>query len=154
MHGRAAALVISAGRPGLYMWVAEDPTTGSGSFTATGAGANTAGSGAAFAQPLEWTGFNVAAHHNAAFGDTSLHFSSDTPGGDETTSYTGMVPLPGEGEGGDEDEREDEDEGESAVLLSYDRLANGWSPAPWPPSPLTRGASAIFTVKVNIGRNK
>ena len=86
-------LVISAGRPGLYMWVAEDPTTGSGSFTATGAGANTAGSGAAFAQPLEWTGFNVAAHHNAAFGDTSLHFSSDTPGGDETTSYTGIAEV-------------------------------------------------------------
>ena len=118
-------LVVSSGRPGLYVWAAKDPTS---------AGAAGASVPPTVALPLAWHGFNLADHHNSAYNDSSLHFSSSTPGADETTSYTGMVAVPGE----------------NAVLVSYDRLANGWDPAPWPPSPLTRGASALFTVKLTI----
>ena len=62
-------------------------------------------------------------------------YSSDTPGSNETTSYTGMVVTP--------------DRHGDAVVVSYDRLANGWSPAPYPPRG-GRGLSALFTVRINI----
>jgi hypothetical protein len=35
--------------------------------------------------------------------------------------------------------------GENAVIVSYDRLANGWNPAQWPAQ-----KSAIFVVKLTI----
>ena len=98
-------LVISSGRPGLYVWVADDP-------------------------PTRWTSFNLAEHHNNAFPDASFHYSNSNPGGDETTSYTGMA-LQGLGNNG--------------VIVTYDYLANGWNPAPWP-----RKKSAIFSVRIDI----
>tara|TARA_B110000208_G_scaffold179614_2_gene228584 strand:- start:5271 stop:6548 length:1278 start_codon:yes stop_codon:yes gene_type:complete len=117
-------LVVSAGRPGLYLWAAVDPT-------AQGVPGS---SGAA----LTWQGFNIAAHHNAAVTDPSLKYSSDTPSSSETTSYTGMVHILAS---------------ESGVVVSYDRLANGWSPAPYPPPASGgKGLSALFTVRVNISK--
>lgn len=97
-------LVLSTGRPGLWVWVADDP-------------------------PTEWVPFNLAAHHNAVITDPKLRFASDVPSTSGTTSYTGMVPVPGTDD----------------VIVSYDRLANGWSPAPWPEE-----VSAIFTVRVTV----
>ena len=116
-------LVVSGGRPGLYLWVAADPTLNGGG-----------GGGPNATAPLAWEGFNLAAHHNAAVTDPSLRYSSDTPGGSETTSYTGMVVTP--------------DLNGDAVVVSYDRLANGWSPAPYPPG--GQGLSALFTVRITI----
>ena len=96
--------MLSTGRPGLWLWVAEDP-------------------------PTTWRPFNLAAHHNAAYPDRDLHFKDTVPGDSETTAYTGMVALADE----------------NAVLVSYDRLANGWDPAPFPSE-----RSAIFTVRVDV----
>ena len=98
-------LVISTGRPGLFVWVANDPPEDG------------------------WTPFNLAAHHNAALNDSKWHFGSIVPPTSETTSYTGMVAVPGSDD----------------VIVSYDRLANGWSPAPWPSE-----ASGIFVVRVSF----
>ena len=117
-------LVVSAGRPGLYLWVAVDPTSSGSAGNASAA--------------LTWEGFNLAAHHNAAVTDPSLRYSSDTPSGAETTSYTGMEHVVSADY--------------CAVVVSYDRLANGWSPAPYPPAPGGKGLSAIFTVQVNISK--
>ena len=122
-------LVVTAGRPGLYLWVAEDPTA----RRRAGAG----GAGSNLTAPLTWQGFNIAAHHNAAVTDPALRYSTDTPGSTETTSYTGMVVTP--------------DRNGNAVVVSYDRLANGWSPAPYPPPPRGgHGVSALFTVRITI----
>ena len=122
-------LVVSAGRPGLYLWAAVDPTApGSSGVTRT----------ASATAALTWQGFNIAAHHNAAVADPSLRYSSDTPSSSETTSYTGMVQILAS---------------ESGVMVSYDRLANGWSPAPYPPPASGgKGLSALFTVRVNISK--
>lgn len=117
-------LVVSSGRPGIYIWIAQDPTAkwmhGSNvedPHTIT----------------MQWHGFNIAAAHNLLYHDTDLHFSSVTPSQDETTSYTGLVSI----------------QNENAVIVSYDRLANGWNPAPFPPG--NRGLSAIFTIRLDIG---
>ena len=98
-------LVLSTGRPGVFVWAAEDPPTNG------------------------WTPFNVAVHHNAAYPNASFHYASPVPTTQETTSYTGLVSFPGTND----------------VLLSYDYLANGWNPAPWP-----NAASAIFTVRITV----
>lgn len=117
-------LVVSAGRPGLYLWVAVDPTS--------------PGSVADVSAALTWKGFNIAAHHNSAVTDPSLRYSSDCPSNDETTSYTGMEHIVSADY--------------YAIVVSYDRLANGWSPAPYPPAPGGKGLSAVFTVQVNISK--
>ena len=62
-------LVISTGRPGLVVWVADDP-------------------------PTKWTPFNVTQHHNAAYPNATLHYKWPI----ETTAYTGMVAVPGKNE--------------------------------------------------------
>ena len=62
-------LVISAGRPGVFVWVAHDP-------------------------PTEWTGFNITEHHNRAYPNRSLHYSWPI----HTSSYTGMVAVPDQNE--------------------------------------------------------
>ena len=79
----------------------------------------------------------MAAQHNALCRDARLRFSSGRPGPAETTSYTGMAALPGG----------------RAVLLSYDRLAAGWEPAPFPPKE-AGDLSALFTMRVNITRRR
>jgi hypothetical protein len=93
---------------------------------------DTAAAAAAGSAGSEWTAFNIAAHHNQVVADPALRYTSTTPSSRETTAYTGMVAVPG---------------GENAVIVSYDRLANGWNPAPFP-----SGVSAIFTVRINITR--
>jgi hypothetical protein len=102
---QSGQLVLSTGRTGLWVWVADDPPTAG------------------------WTPFNLAAHHNAAVADPSLRFTSDNPTTSGTTSYTGLVAVPGTDD----------------VIVSYDRLANGWNPAPYPSA-----VSAIFTVRISI----
>jgi hypothetical protein len=69
--------------------------------------------------PLIWSSFNVAAAHNGLVADSSLHFPpgfvSGTSNVTLSTSYTGLVQLAAD-----------------RLLLSYDRLGNGWDPAPGP----------------------
>eukprot|EP00041_Stephanoeca_diplocostata_P012298 m.206241 g.206241 ORF g.206241 m.206241 type:complete len:414 (+) comp18895_c0_seq2:210-1451(+) len=103
-------VVISTGRPGIFLWASGVHFTGDDSVGG-------------------WTGFNLAAHHNARYSNTALHYHDVIPSTKETTSYTGLVTIPG---------TED-------VLVSYDRLANGWNPAPWPSA-----ASAIFVVRITV----
>jgi hypothetical protein len=80
-----------------------------------------------------WERFNLAEHHNSLVPETSLHYNDRFCTGRETfqpyqsTSYTGMEVI-----------------GPDEVLISYDRLGNGWggSPGPW------GEADAVFTVRV------
>ncbi len=69
-----------------------------------------------------WQPVNLGEHHNAALTDPALHFPAAfcAARGDAhaSTSYTSMVSL-----------------GHGQVLLSYDRLGNGWSGAPGPLGP-------------------
>lgn len=66
----------------------------------------------------QWERLNLAEHHNALIEDASLHYSeqfcrperTDPP---QSTSYTCMQRI-----------------GPDEVLISYDRLGNGWSGAP------------------------
>ena len=112
------ALVLSSGRSGLYVWAAADPPSGPQSA-------------------FEWTRFNVAASHNAAMADPASRFRSDTPDQSETTGYTGMVIAAEEGVDGD---------GQCcSVILTYDRLANGWDPAPYPDA-----RSEIFAMRIAV----
>ena len=108
------------------MWAGKDPSVGESGQP----------SGAASTGDIKWQGFNLAAHHNAAYPDPAMHYPSDRPGGacpGGTTSYTGMVVVPGE----------------NAVFVSYDRLANGWNPARWPPVH-AGDVSGLFTVRLNV----
>ena len=65
---KSGRLVLSAGRPGIYLYTASDP-------------------------PTEWSRFNIAAAHNKLVVQRNLSFVSDIPGGgvNGTTSYTGMA---------------------------------------------------------------
>jgi hypothetical protein len=111
-------LVLSTGRPGIFVYVAEDPPP-----EVSGVG--------------RWQRFNIAAAHNALISDPTLAFSSivtdDTIPGHKingTTSYTGMVAVPDANE----------------VLVSYDRLGNGWGP-------LEEGeASAVMVMRLSVER--
>lgn len=81
----------------------------------------------------EWQSLDLAAHHNATFPDRALHFAPDCLGAQSagepahTTSYTCMKAI-----------------GPDQVLLSYDRLGNGWQGAPGPRGP----CDAVFAVRV------
>ena len=81
-----------------------------------------------------WHPINLAEHHNVTFPNPELHFAEPCVGasGDDlryTTSYTGMVAT-----------------GPDEVLVSYDRLGNGWkgAPGPWGPH------DTVFTVRVHL----
>jgi hypothetical protein len=82
-----------------------------------------------------WHAVDLAAHHNRSVDDTSLHFGPECAGGGSegtpayTTSYTCMKAV-----------------GPDQVLLSYDRLGNGWhgAPGPWGPE------DAVFVVRVKV----
>jgi hypothetical protein len=81
-----------------------------------------------------WTPINLAEHHNRALSNADLHFGApcvEISGGylDHTTAYTGLVPI-----------------GPDEVLVSYDRLGNGWEGAPGP-----RGAhDTVFSVRARL----
>ena len=65
-------VVLTAGRPGIYLWVSADPQAG------------------------RWTRWSLIANHNAKYGDATMHYASNDAGVAEaggTTSYTGLVPL-------------------------------------------------------------
>lgn len=80
-----------------------------------------------------WERFNLADHHNASTAASNLRYNDRFCEGQEmfdpyqSTSYTGMQEL-----------------GPDEVLVSYDRLGNGWqgSPGPWGKT------DAVFTVRV------
>lgn len=81
-----------------------------------------------------WEPFNLAEHHNAALPDATMHYSSafcEAKGIEpaQSTSYTGMIHI-----GGNE------------ALICYDRLANGWEPAPGP----WGDESAVFCARIRI----
>ncbi len=52
---------------------------------------------------------------------------------------------------GDGDQSDSGGDDVNAVIISYDRLANGWQPAPFPPG--RRGLSALFTMRVEVSRS-
>lgn len=80
-----------------------------------------------------WVKLNLAEHHNALVRDAGLHYSAAFCGAEEavkpaqSTSYTCMKAL-----------------GPDEVLISYDRLGNGWQPAPGP----WGETSAVFALRV------
>jgi len=100
------ALVISCGRPGLFIWFSTDP------------------------RGEHWEPFDLMAHHNEEMGEAhqispgkyglepvtreqyyTVHHNFDLP--DQTTSYTSMLEVePGR------------------LLLVYDRMPYGWMPVP------------------------
>ena len=100
------ALVISCGRPGLFIWFSTDP------------------------RGEHWEPFDLMAHHNSEMGEAhqispgkyglepvtreqyyTVHHSFDQP--DQTTSYTSMLEVePGR------------------LLIVYDRMPYGWMPVP------------------------
>ncbi|MDE0141289.1 MAG: sialidase family protein [Caldilineaceae bacterium] len=100
------ALVISCGRPGLFIWFSTDP------------------------RGEHWVPFDLMAHHNAEMGEAhqispgkyglepvtreqyyTVHHNFDQP--DQTTSYTSMLEVePGR------------------LLIVYDRMPYGWMPVP------------------------
>ena len=127
-------LVISTGRQGQFLWVADDP-------------------------PESWTPWNVAAHHNRNFakgappGGEEIYQNltyfdwerrrEDFPqsgrqpphawneAGSGTTAYTGLVNLPGTND----------------VVLCYDKNGHAWAPYPG-----DGDKSAVFAVRVTIER--
>ena len=100
------ALVISCGRPGLFIWFSTDP------------------------RGEHWEPFDLMAHHNSEMGEAhqispgkyglepvtreqyyTVHHNFDLP--DQTTSYTSMLEVePGR------------------LLIAYDRMPYGWMPVP------------------------
>jgi hypothetical protein len=107
-------IVLTSGRPGLFLWVCPD---GKGNH---------------------WERFNLAAHHNAAFLEASLHYSETFCQADpqvnpaQSTSYTGLLAI-----------------SPDDVLVCYDRLGNGWvgAPGPWGET------DAVFCVRLKLTRN-
>ena len=72
-------LVLTAGRPGIWLWVATDP-------------------------PTRWVSWDLTKHHNDNYPDTAHHYNLSTFDNDygkphtpvsQTTSYTGMAVVPG-----------------------------------------------------------
>jgi hypothetical protein len=84
-----------------------------------------------------WHAVDLADHHNAAVPDPAMHFGPGCSGATSegspaySSSYTCMKAI-----GGDR------------VLISYDRLGNGWvgAPGPW------GEVDSVFVVRVRAGR--
>eukprot|EP01052_Picozoa_sp_SAG31_P013386 SAG31_NODE_803_length_12003_cov_25.248593_11_plen_418_part_00 len=124
----SGVLVLTGGRPGINMWAS-----------------NTKG--------LHWSRFNLAAEHNrllrAAGADQSLLFDEQVVNADgphfprahpepQTSSYTGLVEA-----------------ADGAMVISYDRLANGWKDRLWRKNgTLAPGcwgsADVLFTMRVRL----
>ena len=112
------ALLLTGGRPGLFLWTSTD-------------GGDT------------WQAHNLAAAHNQGVSQPADRFgaavvnvtSAADPRADppQTSSYTGLALL-------------QQSAGAATVLVSYDRLANGWSgpPGPWGP------CDTLFTMRVHL----
>jgi hypothetical protein len=84
----------------------------------------------------KWERVNLAEHHNALVSDASLRYPDEHVQGKyaepaQSTSYTGMALV-----------------GPDEVLVSYDRLGNGWAGAPGP----WGEKDAIFCVRVKAER--
>ncbi|MBI2192263.1 MAG: exo-alpha-sialidase [Planctomycetes bacterium] len=84
-----------------------------------------------------WQRVNLAEHHNAMVRDPALRYDPafcEASGKEKpalSTSYTGMKAV-----------------GPDEALVSYDRLGNGWSPAPGP----WGKESVVFTVRIRATR--
>ena len=72
-------LVLTAGRPGIWLWITSDP-------------------------PARWTPWDLTKHHNENYPDAAHHYNLTTFENDygkphtpvlQTTSYTGMAVVPG-----------------------------------------------------------
>ena len=86
-------------------------------------------------QGQRWERFNLADHHNALFPDPAMHYSdrfraaSERVRPDQSTAYPGMIAV-----------------GPEEVLISYDRLGNGWTGAPGP----WGETDAVFCVRLQV----
>ena len=88
-----------------------------------------------------WASWNLAVHHNSYFTDPHKRYSEAfVRGSGDTvlsTSYTSMIVLPGRSD---------------TVLVCYDRLGNGWDPAPGPYGPFTAVYCTRLTFRLNAAR--
>ena len=84
-----------------------------------------------------WERVNLGAHHNTLIDDQDQRFSAAfcrAENGEDpamSTSYTSVMPL-----------------GAAAMIVTYDRLANGWSEAPGPNGQVSRVFSMVLQVSV------
>ena len=107
------ALVLTCGRPGLFLWLCTD-----------GKGEN-------------WEVLNLGAHHNECIEHEAERFSeqfcSAESDGDPaiSTTYTGIMPWKSDG-----------------LIVTYDRLANGWFGAPGPNGDFDRVFSVVLKISV------
>ncbi len=107
------ALVLTCGRPGIFLWLCTD---GKGE---------------------KWEALNLGAHHNEC---TELEghrfpemFCSAESDGDPAiiTTYTGIMPWKSDG-----------------LIVTYDRLANGWSSAPGSNGDFDRVFSVVLKISI------
>ena len=107
------ALVLTCGRPGIFLWLCTD---GKGE---------------------KWEALNLGAHHNKCTEHQPHRFSEafckGKSDGDPaiSTTYTGIMPWKSDG-----------------LIVTYDRLANGWSGAPGPNGDFDRVFSVALKVSV------
>jgi hypothetical protein len=137
------ALVLTAGRPGIGLWLADGRADAAASASASARG----GPGP---PPLAWKFYNLAREHNALMGsgaDPDLLY----PAGDvNVINSTSKVPIPAltkaytglETIGCD-------NYGNCTLVVSYDRLANG-NAGPDPPPTPHGSADAAFTMRVTV----
>ena len=138
----SGALVLTAGRPGIGLWLADGRSAGAGP------------------EPMSWEFYNLAQEHNKLAGsaDSGILYpapelavanASSRPSNPAITkAYTGLEfigceekasPLSSSGSSG----------GGCTVVVSYDRLANGNAgpdPGPGPHGPV----DAAFTMRVTV----
>eukprot|EP00054_Salpingoeca_dolichothecata_P024236 m.164631 g.164631 ORF g.164631 m.164631 type:complete len:747 (-) comp24951_c0_seq2:58-2298(-) len=99
--------ILTGGRDGLFLWYTNNASNPSAS----------------------WKQLDLAAHHNATVPDPAWEYKPAESWSEQSTSYTGLVPL-----------------SEHEVLVCYDRLSNGWS-GPSPSGPNGK-YDAVFCVTV------
>ena len=107
------ALVLTCGRPGLFLWLCTD---GKGE---------------------KWEALNLGTHHNECTEHEPHRFSEAFCRGESdgdpaiSTTYTGIMPWKSDG-----------------LIVTYDRLANGWSGASGPNGDFDRVFSVALKVSV------
>lgn len=102
------ALVLTGGRPGIFAWI------------------NLAGDG------QDWLQADLQSHHNEQQPQDSINAGNSFTLGNQTTSYTEVVPLD-----------------EQSVLVMYDRIPHGWSAIPRD----SQDTNSIWVVKLAWNRH-
>ena len=120
--GNASALVLSSGRPGQFMWFADEES-------------RSAGGGHVPIEAAVWQSFDIQAHHDAAFGSSHPDWCFSR-GGQQTGGYTGyssLSLLPN-----------------NRLVVAYDRMPAG-QPHGAPPT-RSQGSDRIFALSFEVKR--